>query len=186
MISSRSRGQRTGALFWAGLRAHLRSMCLRPLSPVLSIVEQHRLKLYVPARGNLWNWQSKNCFRISSLARGEIREFDATSSQARPLRIFVVCKSVTPAWQMRPQTSLAYELPKNDFYYASRTAALKFNICARTRTLVHAGLSRSCEREFLRGVLTRECCADAPTFRTYANFCSSCNFAPVLSRSSLA
>lgn len=64
----------------------------------------------------------------------EVRRVERFANSAPPsmnTRKYLFYANRQPAWQTRSWTNSAYELPKNDFYYAPRmdTIALKFNIC---------------------------------------------------------
>lgn len=63
----------------------------------------------------------------------EVRRVERFANSAPPstnAREYPFYANRQPAWQTRSRTNSAYELPKNDFYYAPRmdTIALKFNI----------------------------------------------------------
>lgn len=117
------------AFLHTGLRVHPCSICLSPPPPKYRssndtpCIETPRTHERV---GTCGIDSAKSSFRIWSSARGEICKFGARNSTSEyPLyanRQFVR--------QTRLQTSFAYELAKNDFYYGPRvdTIAIKFNI----------------------------------------------------------
>lgn len=115
------------AFLHAGLRVHPCSICLPPKyrsSNDAPYIETPRTHDRVDTCGID---SAKSSFRISSLARGEVCKFGASNSTSE----YPLYANRQSAWQTHLQASFAYELGKNDFYYAPHTDTIgaKFNIC---------------------------------------------------------
>lgn len=119
------------AFLHASLRAHPCSICLPPPSKYRSSNDTPCIET---PRGPTRGWvpveltMQKAPFGSWSSARGEVCKFGAPNRARANIRCMQIGKS---AWQTRLQTSFAYELAGNDFYYPPRmdTMAIKFNIC---------------------------------------------------------